>query len=126
MPRASHRYFKFVRQQIGILVARVVAVAKTARKRTYTTLIREVRHLLRVGEALLHKADEACREARKARDGVMLLIKFIRESHQEALAASEQDKEKEDLVEKDEMPKHVPGNPRAYLDLFDPRTKRSL
>ena len=50
---------------------------------------------------------------RKARDGVMLLIKFIREFPLgEALAASEQDKEKEDLVEKDEMPKHVPGNPR--------------
>ena len=43
-------------------MARVVAVAKTGRESELTTLIREVRHLLRVGEALLHKADEACRE----------------------------------------------------------------
>ena len=62
----------------------------------YKVLIEEVEALLAAGEAVLLKTDDACQEARRARDGVVLLIKFIKESHHEALAVSESSKQKEE------------------------------
>ena len=86
-------------------------------------LLQEVQRLLAAGEATLLKVDDAVKEARKARDRVLLLIKFVREAHYEATVVSEGDKEKEKEEEQD-APKQVSSAPKPYLQLFDIRKER--